>query len=355
MSRNIIAQLSIPQPGPSQSELTAHAAAPFLIPYIPSTVWQGVPGFHAFRSWSQNMSVKECNKVIIRIKGGLGNQLFCYAAARRLALVNNAELITDDVTGFVRDRQYRRRYNLDRFSIPARKATPWERMEPFERYRRALVKWVSRRKPLLARSYVEQDGLGFDARILLLTVRGTLYLDGLWQSEGYFKDVEQVIRRDLVIKAPQDMMNTVMAERMAACNAVAVHVRWFDKPEDTSSSNNAGVGYYRRAIAEIMQRVASPHFFVFSDDPAAARTKLGIAPAMGTYLDYNRGDENAYADLWLMTQCKHFIIANSTFSWWGAWLGKENKIVICPSIKLRSDAITAWDFPGKIPDTWLKV
>ena len=75
-------------------------------------------------------------KVIVRIKGGLRNQLFCYAAARRLALVNNAELVIDDVTGFARDRQYRHQYALDHFHIPVRKATPAERLEPFERYRR---------------------------------------------------------------------------------------------------------------------------------------------------------------------------------------------------------------------------
>src|SRR6267154_4898422 len=79
-------------------------------------------------------------KVIARMRGGLGNQLFCYAAARRLALVNDAELVIDDVTGFARDRQYRRRYALDRFRIAARKATPAERLEPFERYRRGLMK-----------------------------------------------------------------------------------------------------------------------------------------------------------------------------------------------------------------------
>ena len=92
------------------------------------------------------MGSSHTSKLIARIKGGLGNQLFCYAAARRLALVNNAELVIDDVTGFVRDRQYRRQYALDRFQIPARKATPAERMEPFERYRRGVAKFVARRR-----------------------------------------------------------------------------------------------------------------------------------------------------------------------------------------------------------------
>ena len=79
------------------------------------------------------------NKIIARIKGGLGNQLFCYAAARRLALANNVELVIDDVTGFARDRQYGRQYALDHLHIPVRKATPAERLELFQRYRRGLM------------------------------------------------------------------------------------------------------------------------------------------------------------------------------------------------------------------------
>ncbi|MBK8637475.1 MAG: hypothetical protein IPN92_04035 [Chromatiaceae bacterium] len=117
-------------------------------------------------------------KIIVRIKGGIGNQLFCYAAARRLSLVSQVELILDDVTGFVRDHRYRRAYALDHFAIPCRKVTPSERMEPFERGRRALAKWLARRRPLAERRYIEQQGNGFDERLLTLMPRGTVYLDG---------------------------------------------------------------------------------------------------------------------------------------------------------------------------------
>ena len=93
-------------------------------------------------------------KVIVRVKGGLGNQLFCYAAARRLALVNDAELVVDDVTGFCRDKIYGCKYALDKFNIKARKATPAERMEPFERGRRAMAKYFSKARPFNKRRYV---------------------------------------------------------------------------------------------------------------------------------------------------------------------------------------------------------
>lgn len=263
------------------------------------------------------------------------------------------ELVIDDVTGFVRDLQYRRRYALDHFQIPCRKATAAERLEPFERYRRGVMKWLSRRKPFEKRRYVEQEGLDFDERLLSLKVRGTLYLDGLWQSEGYFKDVERTIREDLKIIPPTDAHNQRMAEEIRSSEAVALHVRWFDAPGGTAT-HNISVDYYQRAIALMESTIDSPHYFLFSDDPEAARAKLSLSEARVTFVSHNRGDENAYADLWLMSQCKHFITANSTFSWWGAWLGlHKEKIIVTPDLMIEGKA--AWGFKGLIPDEWIRV
>ena len=254
-------------------------------------------------------------KIITRIKGGLGNQLFCYAAARRLALVNNVELVIDDVTGFSRDRQYGRRYMLDHFDIPARKATPAERLEPFERCRRGLMKLVSHRKTFTDRLYLEQEGLDFDERLLSLKVDGTLYLDGLWQSEGYFKDIEQTVRKDLRIIPPRDELNQSMADRIGKCNAVALHVRWFDSPGN-KATHSVSPDYYRRAVELMEKKVESPNYFVFSDKPEVVHSKIALPENRMVLISHNTEDDKAYADLWLMVQCRHFITANSTFSWW---------------------------------------
>lgn len=286
-------------------------------------------------------------RVIVRVKGGIGNQLFCYAAARRLALVNDAELVIDDVTGFVRDHRYQRQYMLDHFSIPVRKATPAERLEPFERYRRGILKWLSRRKPFTERCYLEQEGMGLDERLLGLKVQGTIYLDGYWQSEDYFKDVKQTIREDLRIIPPSDSSNVQLAQKICASPAVALHVRWFD-----TSDNNLSASYYRRALRFIEERVESPHYFLFSDAPNSAQAKIALPERSMTIVSHNKGDENAYADLWLMTQCRHFIIANSTFSWWGAWLGKsENKYVVAPDLNIAGKTVR--DFRAFIPKRWI--
>ncbi|MFZ0929697.1 MAG: alpha-1,2-fucosyltransferase [Syntrophobacteraceae bacterium] len=295
-------------------------------------------------------------KVIVRIKGGLGNQLFCYAAARRLALFNSAELVLDDVTGFRRDRQYRRGFQLDKFDIQARKATPFERMEPFERYRRGLAKLIARRKPFFQRTYVEQDGPEFDSRLLDFKVTGTVYLDGLWQSESYFKDFDSTLRQDLHIVPPEDYDNRRVAERIESCNAVGIHVRWFDNLDGTGSGggfHNLQEGYYSRAVDTMCARVSDPHFFLFSDYPEAARSLIPVPENMITSVTHN-GQDQAYADLWLMALCSHFIIANSTFSWWGAWLAEySSKIVVAPDVRI--DGVTTPGFTGLIPQSWHRI
>ncbi|WP_447860117.1 alpha-1,2-fucosyltransferase [Nitrospira calida] len=293
-------------------------------------------------------------KVIARIKGGLGNQLFCYAAARRLALANDAELVIDDVTGFARDRLYRRTYLLDGFRIPCRKATPAERLEPFERARRAVAKWINRRRPFHERSYLEQEGLDFDARVLDYKVKGTVYLDGLWQSEGYFKEVEDVIRKDLEIGPPQDEAARQLAAQIRGMNAVAIHVRWFDLPNAGPSAYNLPAAYYQRAMAEIERRVESPAYVLFSDEPGAATSLLGLPPDRLLVVGDVVKDADPVTELGLMAQCRHFIIANSTFSWWGAWLGEKlGSVVIAPAVRVVGK--TAWGVRGLLPGRWVTV
>lgn len=295
-------------------------------------------------------------KVISRIKGGLGNQLFCYAAARRLALVNNAELVIDDLTGFVRDYQYQRKYMLNRFCIPARKATPRERMEPLARYRRGLAKLINRSRPFHQRSYLEQEGIAFDHRLLDLKVNGTVYLDGYWQSELYFKDVADVIRQDLRIIPPQGVSNHIIEQRIRNSQSVCIHFRCYDNPtcnnNGTDIHSNLEKGYYDRAVKEIMKLVVNPHFFLFSDNLQEARNMLDLPEGDVTFVNQSIGDDNTYTDFWLMTQCKHFIIANSTFSWWGAWLSQSiEKNVFAPRDWLLNVNI----INDLIPHTWDRI
>lgn len=298
-------------------------------------------------------------KVVARILGGLGNQLFGYTAARRLALVNEAELILDDISGFRYDQRYQRHYQLERFSIPCRKATGKERLEPFSRARRYLKRGWNARRPFEQRSYIQQEGIDFDPRLLSLRPKGALYLEGYWQSEGYFKDVEPEIREDLRISPPLDEQNLQMAQRIRNTPAIAVHVRFFDEPDNITrhirDGNNARGDYYQRAIAEMDRLVPGAHYFVFSDRPQDAQARLPLTDERMTLVSHNRGDATAYADLWLMTLCNHFVIANSTFSWWGAWLAENpDKVIMAPGFEKR-EGTASWGFGGLLPDTWIRL
>lgn len=271
-----------------------------------------------------------------------------------MALVNNAELIIDDVSGFARDHTYQRHYQLDHFNIPCRKATAFERLEPFSRARRYLKRKWNQRLPFAQRSYIQQQGIDFDHRLLQIKPQGTVFLEGYWQSEGYFNDMEATIRQDLQIDPPTDAANLAIAAQIRGCRAVAVHLRFFDE-QKAPSTNNAPVDYYTRAVEEMECLAPGAHYFVFSDRPEAARARVPLPDDRITVVAHNHGDAMAHADLWLMAQCQHFIIANSTFSWWGAWLSEnEDKQVISPNPAMMR-SVSSWGSKGMIPDQWIQL
>lgn len=293
-------------------------------------------------------------KVITRIFGGLGNQLFCYASARRLAVVNNAELVLDNISGFLYDYGFRRKYQLDHFNIPCRKVTSAEQLFPFHRIRRYLKRRWSQCLPFSEREYIMQDGLNFEENLLKLNLKKSIFLEGYWQSEDYFKDIANTIREDLQINPPEGHDNLEMAEEMLSRISVAVHVRFFDSPNQLSA-NNAPDDYYLHAIERMESYTNQAHYYIFSDNLDAARIRIPLDDSRITLVGQNQGDDLAYADLWLMTKCKHFIIANSTFSWWGAWLGEESTSLIVSPDPDRFECSNSWRAKGLIPSRWIKL
>jgi len=295
-------------------------------------------------------------KVISRLKGGLGNQLFCYAAARRLAVNNNSELVLDNVTGFSRDKQYNRNYILDRFNIDSRIANANERMQPFERYRRVLRKSLNKYREFDKRNYISQEGFAFDERLVNFKMNRSVYLDGLWQSEKYFSDIEYKIREDLKIILPMDEKNQLECANIRnSKNSVALHVRWFNNP-DSPQENNIDINYYNNAIDYFKSALGELNLFIFSDNPTATQRKLQLAPSANIhYINHNTGNDSEIKDFWLMKNCTHFVIANSTYSWWAAWLSEsKEKIVVAPKQKIDT-GVSYWNFEGQIPDYWKQI
>jgi hypothetical protein len=297
-------------------------------------------------------------KVIVRLKGGLGNQLFCYAAARRLSLVNDAELVLDTVSGFEFDHRYKRTYSLAGFSIPARLATPQERMEPFGRVRRLFARKLSESKPLDIRRYIQQVGVDFDPNIISLRLQeGTTYFDAFGQSEKYFADIREQLKQDLKMSTTVALDCRNSAAAINSTESVALHMRWFDNGRNENSSN-ISLGYYAQAIAQLLTKIPAAHFFVFTDRPDKATGALEslLKTYQYTLVSQAKVNNSAETDFWLMRQCRHFIIGNSTFSWWAAWLAEQDKsgtLVIAPSRNVDPlHSVTAWGFPGLLPDRW---
>lgn len=297
-------------------------------------------------------------RLFTQIKGGIGNQLFCYASARGLALANNAELIIDAKSGFRSDHLYKRQYSLNVFNISAPKASLLQRMEPFGRLRRGIKRRFNKLLPLPRRRYIFQEGVQFDSEILSLRLQeGDTYFDGFGQSEDYFSDFESIIRNDLIFKPPLDDQNQKISTIIKSGNSVAIHVRWFS-PGNMESGDHIAMQYYQEAISRIIATVSNPHFFIFSDQMVITIKLLLplLSKQLVTYVEHNNSEKMAYADLWLMSQCQHFIIANSTFSWWGAWLGEQRNVsqIYAPGKYVNpSQSITAWGFDRLIPDRWV--
>jgi hypothetical protein len=297
--------------------------------------------------------------VIVRLKGGIGNQLFIYAAARRLALANNHELLLDDVSGFVNDIKFKRRYQLDHFNILSRKANSNERLEPFSRIRRFLKKIYNYFLPFKNKNYLKKDDSNFDKRIMNLKIKDKLYLEGYFQSEKYFKDIDFQIRKDLQIKTPKDNLNKNIALMIKkSSTSVAIHFRYFQEnltnKNNIKSFENLSKDYYLKAIERIDNFFPNANYFLFSDRIEEAKNLLSFLDKRITVVSHNNNDSTAFADLWLMTLCQHFIIANSTFSWWGAWLAKNpKKIVIAPRINNFSNG--SWKNNNLIPENWIQI
>ena len=291
-------------------------------------------------------------KVIARIAGGLGNQLFIYAAARRLALKNDAELVLDTISGFKYDLKYKRKFQLDNFVGIYREATAHERFEPFSKLRRYLARIVSKLKKNNVKFLTDFKN-SFDPSILNLRFTGNIYLEGYWQNEKYFKDCEDVIRNDLKITPPTDDLNLGLAKKIKSHLSIAIHVRFFFDQETGLDVSNS---YYNAAIEAMERKFENAHYYLFSDKPCEAKNIIDLPHDRITLVKNNLSEENAYADLWLMSLCDHFIIANSTFSWWGAWLSENNsKYVLAPDYRVHGRSNSVKKFSHLILSEWDQV
>jgi len=246
--------------------------------------------------------------------GGLGNQMFEYALV--LALRNRGFHIQID-TSYYDFFQMHNGYELERvFGIKECLISK----QGFHMY------WLRTLHKFRPRCFYKVDELHYDESVLNNS-KG--YLFGYWQDERYFYDIKEQVRDIFSFKIIDDE-NIKISQRMQLCNSVSLHIRRGDYASFGMTIINED--YYEKAVKIINSKVVSPTYYIFSDDIDASKDmadKLGIQYEI---IDLNR-KENSYKDMFLMSQCKHNIIANSSFSWWGAWLNNNvEKMVIAPRI-----------------------
>lgn len=258
--------------------------------------------------------------------------MFQYAAGRSLAL-ERGQPFRQDVSGFT-GYALHQGFELQRvFNIPVgianetevRSILGWQSLPQVQRFMARSGMAVFRRRGFVVEPY-------FHYWPEIKNVPTDCYLRGYWQSEKYFHDVASVIRNDFTFKNPLTRQNAELAVQIGQENAVSLHVRRGDyvkNPKTTATHGLCSLDYYQAAIRYICDRVEQPYFFIFSDDIAWVKKHLKMnLPCR--YVDHNHGAES-YNDMHLMSLCRHCIIANSSFSWWGAWMNRYvDKIVVVP-------------------------
>ncbi|NDH68708.1 MAG: alpha-1,2-fucosyltransferase [Gammaproteobacteria bacterium] len=281
--------------------------------------------------------------IVSQILGGLGNQMFQYAAGRALSLAVEQPFLLD-LRGF-NSYALHNGFELGRiFSAQFKEATASDISFMLGWRSPELVRKVLKRvkSPLLNGTCLAiEPHFNYWAGIRVGGLNR--YLMGYWQSEMYFKDHAKALRSDFKFTLPLDEISLNIAQCIQNNNAISLHVRRGDYITHAPNSkilNVCSVDYYNKAIDYISQRVGSPHFFLFSDDMEWVKATLNI-PFKKTYVEHNRGADN-YRDMQLMHLCRHHIIANSSFSWWGAWLNPyPDKLVVAPK---------SWFCDGKVED-----
>ncbi|OJI09281.1 MAG: alpha-1,2-fucosyltransferase [Candidatus Vogelbacteria bacterium CG10_big_fil_rev_8_21_14_0_10_49_38] len=285
--------------------------------------------------------------IITQLTGGLGNQLFQYACGRALSL-SNGDVLKLDLGNYAQENSARQ-YQLGHFGIEEQIASPEE------------IAKVRRQLPVISRlirafrfRILKVEYVSFKPHLLKKT--GDVYLEGYWQSEKYFSSIADTIRQDFRLKdgmgSPADRVAQEISQEKWP---VSLHLRRGDyvaDPKTKALLNICSPAYYQKAIDLMLRRYPDSRFFVFSDDIEWAKANL----LLPTATDFVSAPEIMdYEELILMSYCHHHIIANSSFSWWGAWLNsRTDKIVVAPLVWSRGRK-SKKIYKDIIPESWIRI
>ena len=293
--------------------------------------------------------------IIVKLIGGLGNQMFQYAAGRYLAHLHQTELLVD--TSFLEKNPNgaytKRELELSVFNLDLKIATKDDvkkfNIEGSTKYSRAL----QRHLPILfSNLYAAESGIQYQKEFL--NYPKNTYMDGFWQSERYFKPIESLLLAEFTPKEDLNSENQNWLNKISTVESVSMHIRRGDYVSNKNAQQHHGnlsLDYYLNALKLIKETHKQVEVFIFSDDLDWCKANLNLDNEIH-FVDANQ-KQNFHLDMFLMSYCKHNIIANSSFSWWAAWLNQNvNKIVVAPLNWFSDKSLNTKDL---IPSSWKQV
>jgi hypothetical protein len=295
----------------------------------------------------------------IQIVGGLGNQMFQYAFGRYVSIETNSKLIMDisllekDIEGVTKWE-----FGMSIFNFHADIGSE-KNLKPFRQS--FLIKLFKKLVYLISigkindSQFLTESDFEKDQRLFLRkSHRKTIV--GYWQSEDYFRIAESEIRNDLKFINKLSKRNSDLKDSIVSTNSVSIHIRRGDYISNKGANKTHGTcspDYYVRAIDYLTSKISDPYFYFFSDDINWVKDNFKL-DFQHKLIDWNHGKES-YIDMQMMSYCKHNIIANSSFSWWGAWLNDNSvKIVVAPKIWFR-DKVKNKKANKILPDSWIRL
>lgn len=280
--------------------------------------------------------------IIVQLKGGLGNQLFQYAAGLSLSMHHHVPLKVDitELSGASKNNDTKRDFDLQQLAMPPIVATVTEINE--KTHQPFVEKYFQKLLPPYKRKIYKEASFSFDEHFF--HAGKNIYLKGYRQSEQYFLPIANTIKQGFLFKEEVTAKVEPLAVELRQTNSVSVHVRRgdFANPLFAAHHGTLDSSYYQTSIHKMQSLIGNCNFYVFTDSPEWVKENLQF-PEEAVFVSGNMST-NHFQDFYLISQCRHNIIANSTFSWWAAWLNNNpEKIVIAPQHWFTSKLYNAKD------------
>jgi len=290
--------------------------------------------------------------IIVNILGGLGNQMFQYAFAYSILDKKNAivKLDIEDFNTYDLRKYELAIYNvsLDLASVDEINTLKYKQETLFER----VVRKLKRTSSPLSENYYKEADFHYGSKVYELN--DDIYFQGYWQSEKYFLNYRGALLKEFRLGNSLHRESKSYEEKINQSESVSLHIRRGDYVSNAHTHSVHGtctLEYYKNAVSYVTSNAENVHFFIFSDDLTWAQENLGFIDNI-TFVELKENTPD-HEEMYLMSQCKHNIIANSSFSWWGAWLNQnQNKMVIAPSMWFNDTTINTKDL---IPKEWIQL